>query len=149
MNKTIKDKEIILYLMEKLNGEITKTRLVKLMYLIDFFAKQELGRKISSIIYNYYYYGPYSDEIVKDIEELKSEGVIVETLGETNKGNTYHLYTLHSISRTYSNFVDMDERKIADKVILQFGTIDFNKLIEYVYNTGPIRDNKQGQSGIL
>lgn len=143
-----KTKKTILYLLLQLGKNINRTRLVKLLYLSDFLAKKKLGNKITAIKYNYYYYGPFSREILDIINELKIEKKILESESENDKGRKFFSYTLLEKDLKLKP-LEQKEKKVLDDVIEKYGNMEFNQLMDCVYKTDPIAKNPQGQENIL
>lgn len=69
-----------------------KTRLVKLMYIAD----KELKKSGLSTGYNFYthYYGPYSKELISDLEKLASEKFVEHQIKPIGVGISEHVYSM-------------------------------------------------------
>ncbi len=116
---------------------------------MDLMSKNKSGNKITDINYNYYYYGPYSSEIIDRVEELKEEDSILESKVEGQTGRNYFLYTTTKpINQLDSSFTS-EEVETINGVISEYGPMNFKQLIENVYATEPISKNPQGTSNIL
>jgi uncharacterized protein YwgA len=141
---------IILYIVTKLRGGASRTRIVKLLYLIDYFSSKKLGSKITKVNYNYYYYGPYSPVIADKIQELKSKGVLVESEVENSFGEKSFLYDVVKPKKDLKDLLkDSKKTGIIDEVIEKYGQMNFKQLLEFVYSTPPVEKNKQGTLAIL
>lgn len=146
MNRKLKD--TILYILSKSEFSITKTRLVKLIYLADLFSKQKKGKTITDVRYNYYYYGPFSKLIVEELDKLVAEKVIEERHVASQQGKKYLVYSTYNKVATFPS-LEQDDLGILESVLQKYGSIDFKDLIAYVYETEPIKKNYQGKEDIL
>jgi hypothetical protein len=146
-----REKELILFLSQVVPGGITRTRLLKLLYLIDYYSKEKLKKKITNFSYDYYYYGPYSEQYILLLDVMKSEELL-ETTTITNDGNLIYSYgPVNKISKDYSSLklFNTSEKEIIKSVINDFARLHFNNLLEKVYNTEPIKENKFGTKNVL
>lgn len=143
-------KEVILYVISASNGNVSRTRIVKLLYLIDFFSLAKFGSKVTEVNYNYYYYGPYSESIINCVDELKNSGKLQEYVVQNSFGNHSFLY---GVSKPYSKITNLSgsegEIELIDEIIKDYSHMNFKQLLEFVYSTPPIEDNKQGKVDVL
>jgi len=122
-----------------------KTRFVKLMYIASVSLKKE---KLLIDFYNFYqhYYGPYNDELIKDIESLSNEGYIHQTV--THNPTSYGVYEENTYFLTeegkqlFQKYVDKRgvERiiRIFEEVKRKYASIPLFALIQEVYTKYPI-----------
>jgi uncharacterized protein YwgA len=120
-----------------------KTRLVKLVYV----ASHELmkaHKKVPIYEFHRYYYGPFSQEIVNDLETLQSEKLISHKIvqhGETcgYEENVYRITekgtTEIEKKRTLSN---LDIFEIVEKIKNQYNDIPLSMLVHEVYSKYPL-----------
>lgn len=54
----------IIYLVDNLQGELTRTKLIVLLFLADLNHYRENKRSLMGVKYYSYFYGPYSEEII-------------------------------------------------------------------------------------
>lgn len=143
-------KETILYVISSIDGNVSRTRIVKLLYLIDFFSLANLGSKVTKVNYNYYYYGPYSESIIECVDELKRHGDLQEFVIQNSFGNNSYLYEVTKRHSEIQGLTGSPEKlAIIDRVIRDFSRMDFKQLLGFVYSTPPIEDNKQGKVNVL
>lgn len=134
-------KEMIKYIVENYEEPqvLTRTKLVKLLYLSDKFAKEELGSKISDTDYIKYHYGPYSDDIVDTLEEMDGEG-ISELVGQTSSGKYYQYVPLHAnVTGRLSN----QEKAIIDRILNNYADLDTEALVDEVYTMYNLDDEQK------
>jgi len=146
MNQKLKD--TILYILNKSEFSITKTRLVKLIYLADLFSKQKRQKKITGVSYNYYYYGPFSKQILETLDSLVAEKVIEERHVASPQGRKYLVYNTYNKINAFPS-LNQGDLAILDGVFQRYGSLNFKDLIAYVYETKPIKKNHQGKEKIL
>ena len=134
--------KLILYFVINTKGYITKTQLVKFLYLADLYAVKWQGKQITDLNWVYYQFGPYEEEIDNELERLKSEGIIKEKsdreanliqLGE----NVPSIESLN-IPLSMKFMLDNIRREWAGK-----GKEKFQALLDYVYNTAPMKEVKE------
>lgn len=122
-----------------------KTRFIKLMYIASVSLKKE---KLPIDFYNFYqhYYGPYNDELIKDIESFANEGCIHQTV--THIPTSYGVYEENTYLLTekgkqlFQKYVDERgvERiiKILEEVKRKYASIPLFALVQEVYTKYPI-----------
>lgn len=148
-SETEKIKKIILLLLNRLNENITRTKIVKLLFLLDYVNYVNNGKKITNISYDYYYYGPYSRKIIDVIDDMKNENLLSESEHFNSNGNVYYIYSTNSETQNPEQLLDSDETNTFEEVVKKYGHLSLKQLLEYVYSTPPIRDNRQGTESIL
>jgi hypothetical protein len=65
--------QLIKYFVYETKGFITKTQLVKFIYLADLYAVKWTGKQLTDLDWCYYHYGPWNEEI--DTALARMEGV--------------------------------------------------------------------------
>ena len=144
-NNLDKLKEVICFIISIFNGELhSKTKLAKLTYLVDFKAKQNLGKTITGATYKSYFYGAYPIELDKAIEELKKIGVIKIETGTFDKFNReYFIYKLNY----FPSFCKLTNKE--KKLILEVSKYYKNKTLEDilmdVYTSKPYVETNFGE----
>ncbi|MGV1049338.1 MAG: type II toxin-antitoxin system antitoxin SocA domain-containing protein [Solirubrobacterales bacterium] len=71
--------ELILYVVGRSRDRgatLTRTKLVKLVYLIDVARAEGLGRTLTDLRWRFLHYGPYAPELGAALEELESREAI-------------------------------------------------------------------------
>ena len=131
-------RNIIVYIFKNYPNplELSKPRLVKIIYLIDWKNCIEHDKQTTPIQWYFNHYGPYVDDI---INYIKSD---TDTF---NLKSTYNIYggVSHSISLkekiTYdNNFLPEEGRKIIDFVIEKTFKLNWSEFISLIYSTYPI-----------
>ncbi|VEB27317.1 Uncharacterized phage-associated protein [Actinobacillus lignieresii] len=115
------------------SGELSKTRLTKLVYLADWFSALAFNRQMTNINWVFNHYGPYVDDVIDTV---------------SSNGNFSIEYSLnyYGTERTTISFNGLEEninlteieQKTLDLVISKTSPMYFNDFIKYVYSTYPI-----------
>lgn len=130
--------EMIHYIVDALDGsQLTRTKLVKLLYLADQMSFDEREEKISNVAYMKYYYGPFSQEIIDKSKEMDKKGLIRENRGRGSKGKFY-LYEPGPNAEPAS--LDNEERELLNEIIQEYGNKDTKELVDEVYDEYDIDD---------
>jgi hypothetical protein len=117
-----------------------KTRLIKLLYLIEIEHYKHLQKRLTNLRWQFYHYGPYAPEIEHvlgspDIEE------ITFSLRDGRQGSHYDLAEDEG-----QNNLPPELKRLIDYIVKDWGEIDLNKLLDHVYfETEPMINAKRGQ----
>jgi len=129
-----------------------KTRFQKLAFIADQRLEE---RDIDPYDFIAYDYGPFSKDLMEEVEYLEKKGFVKVTKSRTFGGNKRYDYELTSegMDLSDSNFPDLegetigtpgpqDERlctlyNIATEVVEEFNEIPISNLIDYVYEEYP------------
>ncbi|MDA3078131.1 Panacea domain-containing protein [Campylobacter sp. JMF_06 NA1] len=119
--------------------ELSKARLNKIIYLVDWKFVLEYEKQLTSINWKFNHYGPYVDEI-KDA--IQSDNRFSITSTTTIYGNPKDIIELVD----NKNFVEpnFDEKNIIDFIIDKTKKLYWNEFIELVYSTYPIISQEKG-----
>src|SRR2546430_11848217 len=92
--KLSREEELVAFFVNRCgDGNLGRTRLMKLLYLADYEARRYLGRPISKIKYIWHYFGPYEPELTTWVNRLKEHGVVMEETVVYPTGKYGYLYT--------------------------------------------------------
>ncbi|WP_185715663.1 Panacea domain-containing protein [Halocatena pleomorpha] len=123
--------------MSEFSGNVlTRTKLVKLLYLADRESYIRRRRQISNIQYIKYHYGPYSEDIVDTVKEMDGHEII-ELSGRSQNG-TFYQYKSNTECQELK--LTPDERNILDKIIQEFSNTPTKELVETVYELDELHD---------
>jgi len=126
---------------DRLGVQLTRTGLVKLLFLADLRAKEQLGSTISGATYKYYTYGPFAPEIIDAIAEMDGREIVEETRPhptDTDAQVAYHYAP--GKSDLPSEALDANQRRIIREVLHEYGALPLQTLLRHVYDTEPMRD---------
>lgn len=143
MNLT-KNQKIILFIINKLSGSITKTKLVKLLYLIDLESYKRYGKPVTDLEWFYYNHGPFPTKEFSDgLTALVKDDFIEETVVKSKKtGNNYFLYS-SKVKNVEDPFKNEYESFMANRIILEFGSYSLDALLDFVYHSKPFDTTKK------
>ncbi len=115
--------------------ELTKTRLTKLIYLIDWEYSLEVGEQLTDIEWYFNHYGPY----VSDVFDTADEDSDLKIVEKVSNFGTKKFLVESKIEKSDLQFeLTESEMKIIDKVINKTQSMNWNEFIDYVYSTFPI-----------
>lgn len=136
---------VICYLVKKLGNRLTKTKLMKLLFISDYIAKEGknsgIGRTITGTQYIYYHYGPFSFEVYPAIDEMNGYEILEFDSSEGSRYGSLFSYELGSNPRFEIKLNDV-EKKILDLVINKYGYMPLDALLTIVYNSKPMKNAK-------
>jgi len=116
--------------------ELSKPRLVKLIYLIDWKYTIEHGSQYTDIKWYYNHYGPYVSEII-DFMKTRTEVFQVDSYSNQYEGITDKFILLDKSQ------IDLESniKIIADKFIDYTYKLTWSKFISLVYSSFPIKSS--------
>jgi hypothetical protein len=123
-------KNAVFYILERAENQkisIGKTRLIKLLYLLDIENYRSNQRVLTGLDWIFYKYGPYAFEIEKFLDKI---GVIEEDVligGGKIFANLKKEFEEEDIK------LDIETKAMIEKLIDDWGTADLNELLDYVY----------------
>ena len=127
-------REILLYLIKEFKRragrEITLTRLVKLLYLVD----RELAKRglpTSGTKWIRWYYGPYSEDVERELESLASEKKVKKDF--VIPGRDAPIIKIFDTDEQVE--LDEDTAEAVDDVLEEYAELDFDDLLDRVYET--------------
>ena len=147
------DNQLLRHLIAHVVTELTdmsvgfgKTKLVKLLYLIDVENYRRRGATISGLEWRFYHYGPYAFEIDAALKELSldvpQDSV---TLGTGHKATIFR--PNHGLRPRLGEYVSSPaELGLVDRIVRDWGEVEFNALLNHVYFfTEPMKHAERGE----
>ena len=144
-NRKFRIAEILGLLLKACGGRcITKTKLMKLMYLMDYhFARKQKVPSFSGARYISYFYGPYSDDVEEALTLLQELGHVRQTVDSNVFAEPYYVYILEKLP----NFGELNDRERVE--ILNFfkrhAHLDHREAREKAYATKAYKRTKFGE----
>ena len=140
-NKLTPLEQVVFYILLKL-GSSGKTKLVKLLFLID----RELSKKGVNIFnepFKKYYYGPYNPEIEKVLNNLESKGLIEIAVEELlfDEGFRFEIRPTRYINPENLEFIEKYKEDI-DKIVDNLGRKPLDEILEKVYSLEEVKRTK-------
>ena len=118
---------------------LAKTRLIKLLYLVEIEYYKYNQKRLTDLKWQFYHYGPYTSEI-ESILGSPDIGEIPFVSRDGRLGNQYNL-----TEDEFKSHVNPEIKRLIDYVVKDWGETDLNKLLDYVYfETEPMKDAKRG-----
>ena len=123
-----------------------KTKLVKLLYLMDVENYRCRQKTISGLEWRFYHYGPYAFEIDSVLNELSFD--IPQESFTTESGHKVITFRPErSLKPSLGKHVrSLSELRLVDRVIRDWGDTDLNVLLDHVYfYTEPMKHVMRGE----
>ncbi|MCC3407569.1 MAG: DUF4065 domain-containing protein [Microcoleus sp. PH2017_10_PVI_O_A] len=135
---------LINYFVCATKGHITKTQLIKFLYLADLYAVKWTNKQLTDLHWRYYHYSPWNENIIVALNKMNGKTIVQEFVGET---------IFIRLGAEASNIDDL-ELPIGLKLMLEnirrewagSGQDKLQKLLKYVHSTAPmieIKDSHQ------
>lgn len=131
--------KLIKYFVYATKGNITKTQLIKFLYLADLYSVKWTGNQLTELDWYYYSFGPWHEDIDTALNKMNGKEISIER--EVNA-------TLIRLGIQASNVDDL-QLPVSLKLVLDnirrewAGSEKLNQLLDYVYNTAPMLEVKQ------
>ena len=137
--------EILSLILHLMRGEaFSKTKLVKLIYLLDVIQSRKGSHNFSGVDFRSYYYGPYSEDLEESISLLANLGYISVTPNQSDSGNPYYHFKLNALP----NFGRLtDEEKLQMKeYLMPLIELNSKQLLNISYDTKEYRQVELGEA---
>lgn len=123
---------------------ISKTKIVKLLYLVDVEHFRSYGDTVTGFTWKYHYYGPYTSEVEDVFRRLSVD--LPQDEVRTAKG--YKAFVFRSSEEAEYEFneqVSQRVRNIVERILRRWAPEELHPLLSYVYfDTEPMRNAKPG-----
>ena len=131
-----KYKEVILYLAEKLGGEIRgKKKLAKLLYFVDFDFFEKFEKSLTGDVYKALPMGPFPATMEKILADMvKEKKISIKHEKERADYNSTEIYKTKKKAEV--NFSE-EERQILDRVVLKYGHLSGKQLEDLTHAEAP------------
>jgi uncharacterized protein YwgA len=121
-----------------------KTKLVKLLYLIDIDNYRSRGEKLTGLNWKFYYYGPYSAEIDDALKKLDLY-IAEEEIITTTQHRAFIYKPQRDAEESFLEEASYTEHLLVDRVLKKWGLEELNPILSYVYfHTEPMKGAKRG-----
>ena len=133
--------ELIKYFVSKTKGYITKTQLVKFLYLADLYSVKWTGKQLTELDWYYYHFGPWHESI--DIALNQMEGK--EIFQQEFETGTILIKPATEHSESDDSELPVGVKLMLDNIRREWAGITQDKqkqLLDYVYNTAPMLEVK-------
>ncbi len=141
-----KNKQIIRYILEKIPG-VSKTALIKTVYLADCEARKHTGKSISKFNYIRYHYGPYDFDYQSVLEEeIFTENIIEKDLvfSSGRRGKTYYTNENKKLETSSLTPVEIYILNHVIENIREKTSKPLEAILDEVYQTEPMQNAEMG-----
>ena len=139
-------RDLISYVISELRDAdigFAKTKLMKLIYIIDVENYRRRGETVSGLEWRFYHYGPYAFEIDTALGELGID--IPQEQVTTQGGHQAIVFKSQDLFHGVGALIPSTEKLVARLVLGEWGMTELNPLLDYVYfHTEPMQDAKRG-----
>jgi hypothetical protein len=143
-DKDQRTRDLVLYFIQKLDGNLGRTKLIKLCYLTDLFHRMTSGQPVTNFQYKLFENGPFDTRFYPAVRALEQAGFIEETFVQEFNG---HRYSLKKAKQPREFSLTRDEFYVAERVAERFGKLRLDVLLdEIVYRTEPAIKAKEAGS---
>ena len=132
------------YIASKVN--IGKTKLMKLLYLIDFAVYEQTGKSITNDEYKHWALGPVPMNVWIGMKGNLIEGLL-NVAHESRAVGTYIRYT--PITNPDVTSFTEEEKRIVDEVIDQYGEMGQEELVDILHKELPYLDYERERNNSL
>jgi hypothetical protein len=135
---------VILSTLER-GGTLAKTKLVKLLYLIDVECYRRARASLTGLTWRFYHYGPYSVGVDNALRQLDLD--IPQEQVSTRGGFTAITFRPPPYLEVEPDqFLSAVQRRVVDRVLDRWALEDLNSILDHVYfQTEPMKEARRGQ----
>lgn len=128
---------LLLSFLKNCDSKVSKTKLQKLVFLA-----QDEGNIGEFYNFKKYDYGPYSKEIIKDIEKLEDKDIVSISKSKTFGGNIREKYSIKNRGDRILRNLEEDGKcetiiNISDTTYEKYGKLSLREIINSIYDKHP------------
>ncbi len=122
-----------------------KTKLVKLLYLVDVENYRRRRRTLTGLEWRFYHYGPYAFEIDEALEILEFD-IPQESVGTGGGHNAIVFRPDWNLRSRIGSHIRSAELSLVNRILREWGEVELNPLLDHVYfNTEPMKEAIRGE----
>ena len=146
-------KPLINYIIDQVNqqgGNIGRTALTKLVYLVDVEHSRQYGKPATNLQWQFHHYGPYAAELQSEIQSIGLYADEAQFTGKSGRrpvsGYRYRpTGDWREIQGAFNANYGASVKRCIEKVVGQWGLEPLPTILDYVYfETEPMQDVKRG-----
>lgn len=138
-NSPLMTDKLILFFVIRTKGYITKTQLVKFLYLADLYSTKWSGKQITNLSWYLYNHGPWEQDIQNCLDNMNGKQIKQTYLGQ----GAVLIKPGFDIPKESELELPESMKFILDNIRREWsgpGAENFQKLMDYVYETAPMKD---------
>ena len=114
----------------------SKTKLVKILYLIEKAYFENHHKPLLGLKFKSYFYGPYTKEIDEALESLRSLRLVkIQNEESFFTGRSYYVIQLLTVPNPNFGILSNEERKFITEFTKNYVEKNLDDILEEVYNT--------------
>ncbi len=130
--------KLIKYFVYATKGYITKTQLIKFLYLADLYSVKWTGKQLTDLDWRYYQFGPWNESIDAALNQMNGKEIIQES-----QYNATYIKPVNQAAQADDLDIPLSIKFVLDNIRREWaGSDKLNQLLEYVYNTAPMLEAK-------
>lgn len=134
----------VLNYVRSMGGTTTKTKLLKLLYLLDIEAFRQNRTSLTGFGWIFYKYGPWAPQYESVLEQLQGLNLIALRAGTIPELDTVFIDSVQPVHLSAAFPMIADELR-ARRIIEAWAARPTGELLEYVYfHTAPMREAQRG-----
>lgn len=130
--------KLIKYFVYATKGYITKTQLIKFLYLADLYSVKWTGKQLTDLDWCYYQFGPWNEGIDIALNQMNGKEIIQESLD-----NATYIRPVNEATQGDDLQIPLSIKLVLDNIRREWAGADkLNQLLDYVYSTAPMLEVK-------
>ena len=125
--------ELIRYVLRR--GPMVRTKLMKLLFLID----RELYQRFGATVFRWkmYKYGPFSREVLDVLDDMEVDGFVVAKVTDDA--------IIYELASTAPAELPQEGKEAADKILETWARRSLDELLTHVYNLDDVKKTWPGK----
>ncbi len=138
---------VLLGLLDAFGGGIPKTKLVKLVYLMDWHAYRLRGETLTGFSYKFDHYGPNAEgnAIVRELDKMADADLVGISRAQTSVGFAYIYRSAPHLDSSRLHLSDEDWSEI-HTALFKYGYLDREEITRVAKSTPPMVGIRQGDA---
>lgn len=133
--------KLIQYFVYQTKGYITKTQLVKFLYLADLYSVKWTGKQLTELDWYFYHFGPWNEDIDTALNKMEDQNI----LQRQPQGNVILINMGSEAGNVEDLQLPLGLKLLLENIRREWAGLNqdkVNQLLEYVYNTAPMVEVK-------
>jgi hypothetical protein len=127
--------KLIKYFVYATKGYITKTQLIKFLYLADLYSVKWTGKQLTDLEWCYYQFGLWNEGIDAALTQMNGKDII-----QDDQENATYIRPVNADAQVDDLQLPMSLKFVLDNIRREWaGANKLNQLLDYVYTTAPMQ----------